>query len=161
MAILNNIKGLNFVLANMKKADIKSGMKVNRIVRGATLVLGRLSGQEVPVDQNNLRPSRFERVSGLGFNTKGKVGYTAPYAMFVHENLDAAHGDEFNAKHSAKIAAASSRGRDSSGRFTKGAKKQTFRNRGSGQKAKFLSDPMAALPRHPLFLALVKREALR
>ena len=143
MAILNNIKGVKFVLANMQKRRLKDAGKVNRVVRKATLILGRLSGQQVPVDENNLRPSRFERVSGIGFATKGVVGYDTDYALFVHEDLDALHGEDYNEEYAAEIA------------------EGTKDNRGFGQKAKFLSDPMEGLPRNPKFLLAVKQEALR
>lgn len=143
MAILNNIKGLNLVLANMQKANINNAGKVNRIVRKATLILGTLSGRQVPVDENNLKPSRFERVHGVGFNTQGRVGYLAKYAIFVHENEEALHGEDYNREYADEIAAG------------------TKDNRGFGQKSKFLSDPMSGMPRNPKFLAAVKMETLR
>lgn len=52
------------------------------------------------------------------------VGYTAAYALYVHEDLSKAHGDAYNEKWADDIAA---------GRKT---------SRGSGQQAKFLEQPM-------------------
>lgn len=49
------------------------------------------------------------------------------YALYVHENLEAAHGKDFNAKYAAQIKAGS------------------MRNRGPNQKARFLIDPAIAL----------------
>lgn len=55
------------------------------------------------------------------------VGYTANYAVYVHENLQAVHGAAFNAKYSAEI----DRGVEHS--------------RGPNQQAKFLEQPAREL----------------
>lgn len=51
------------------------------------------------------------------------VGYTTEYAVWVHENLEAAHGQAFNVKHAAEIKAG------------------LEHSRGPLQQAKFLEQP--------------------
>ena len=151
MAILTQVKGLNTVLTNFKIAQAKDGRTMNRVLRGAGLILQRLSQKQVPVDQGILKNSAGTRAFGSGFRTEVKVFYTAAYAIFVHENLDALHGEAYNEEYAVEIA------RDKA----KPPGKRRFNNKGPGQKAKFLSDPMSGLPRNPQFLLLVKLEAAR
>lgn len=76
---------------------------------GANLVkagffIQRESMKLVPIWQGNLRDSAFTEFTGTGLQTEVRVGYKAAYALFVHEILEYAHGDEFNIKHADKIA---------------------------------------------------------
>lgn len=57
------------------------------------------------------------------------VGFSAKYALIVHERLDLAHGKEFNVKHADKIKNA-------------GAGHPIWFNRGVREQAKFLERPM-------------------
>jgi hypothetical protein len=88
----------------------------------------------------NLRASAGTRKEGSGKRTIVIVFYTAAYAVYVHENLDALHGADFNARYADKIKGA--RKRDERGRFRKGgtAKGGWFK-RGPNQQAKFLERP--------------------
>lgn len=63
------------------------------------------------------------------------VGYDAAYAIFVHEDLEAAHGSAYNQKYAEEIAA----GKTKSGRKKRGWKGKT--SRGPNQQAKFLEKP--------------------
>lgn len=67
--------------------------------------------------------------------TKGNtivVGYTANYAVYVHEDTEAAHGEIYNTKYAAEIA----QGYTKSGKRKRGWKGKTMR--GPNQQAKFL-----------------------
>jgi hypothetical protein len=111
---------------NAKAAAHQAGL--NRGLRAAGLLLYRYSQLEVPVDYGILKASGFVRVIGTGWSTAVQVGYTASYAIFVHENLDAFHGDAFNTFYAEELAKKPATG--------------PFRhNRGLGQKSKFLEDP--------------------
>lgn len=85
------------------------------------------SQQIVPVWTGNLRGSAFTRSLGTLFKPVVEVGYEAAYAIYVHENPNAAHGAEFNTKHATKIAA------------NPGHK--YYFNRGANQQYKFLERP--------------------
>jgi hypothetical protein len=60
------------------------------------------------------------------------VGYTAQYAIFVHENLEATHGGAYNTLHADDIANPNRKHTAASGNFA----------RGTNQQAKFLERPM-------------------
>ena len=47
--------------------------------------LQRDSQERVPVNTGHLKASAFTRLDGAGLNSNVLVGYTADYALFVHE----------------------------------------------------------------------------
>jgi hypothetical protein len=116
------------LLADLDKKEKRyaAGMEAGLVRAG--LFLQRSSQQFVPIQTGNLRGSAFTRKEGGGLKTEVLVGYTASYAVFVHEDLDAAHGPVFNAKYAAEIAAAP-------------ANHPFFFRRGPNQQAKFLEKP--------------------
>lgn len=95
-------------------------------LKKAGLFIQRESQLIVPVDLSFLKPSAFTRAEGEGAETEVTVGYTSAYAIYVHENLDAAHGAAYNAKYAKEIAAG-----------WKG-----YHTRGPNQSAKFLEKPI-------------------
>jgi len=124
MSGIENLKALQTKLTNLKATKPK-GLK--RGLMKAGLALQRESMKIVPVQTGNLRRSAFTRPEDGGLAVA--VGYTAAYAIYVHENLDAAHGSVFNQKHADKIAKA------------KGPARKIWFNRGPEQQAKFLEKP--------------------
>lgn len=115
---------------------IRRGRYASGIERGlktAGLFLLRESMKLVPVQTGALRASgpAVTRATGSGFRTVMTVGYGTDYAVFVHENLEAAHGAKFNVKHADRIAAA-----------TTPAQKAIWFERGPRQTAKFLEIPL-------------------
>ena len=90
MTIVHDLKGLKRALAKVKARHLKN---VERGFIKAGLFLQRKSQKVVPVDTGNLRNSAFTRLQGhnQGKNSKVFVGYTAAYAIFVHEDLEASH----------------------------------------------------------------------
>lgn len=116
---------------DLRRRRAQFGRNIERgMLRGGTFLLDQ-SNRIIPVDQGNLRASGFIRHSGKGLKVIVRVGYTANYALYVHENLDFAHGEAFNRKYVKEIAA--------------GAKQpwngKTFHRRGPDQQAKFLEMP--------------------
>ena len=85
MAIINKIEGVKQVLDNLKKEDQKLADRMSRALRIAGLTLQRESQGLVPVDFGNLKASAFTRAEGNGYDTVVSVGYTASYAIYVHE----------------------------------------------------------------------------
>jgi hypothetical protein len=150
-----NLRNAKAVIAMLKRAKAKHTEGLRRGLIQAGLYLQRESMKIVPVDYGNLKASAFVRADGNYIGAAGQtvampidgpspsskfsvqVGYTAPYAIFVHENLDAVHGAAFNAKYAAQLAAAQNARRKRSGGTT-----GPFRhNRGENQQAKFLEGP--------------------
>lgn len=95
------VEGLRAVIAALKKARKGHHAGMERGLKKAGLFLQRESQKIVPVDQNVLRPSAFTRPEperGGGANTSVVVGYTAYYAIYVHEDLNARHAPGTQAK---------------------------------------------------------------
>jgi hypothetical protein len=129
------IKGLDIVTKNLRTAGFLSGAGLETGLKRSGLLIQRASMREVPVDKGNLRGSAFTRkIGGAGAHSVIAVGYTAKYALFVHENLQATHGKAFNAKHADDLANA-----------TTAKQKIRYARRGARQKAKFLEDPLKRL----------------
>lgn len=125
MAKLANISGLNKVLQNLKTAKTTIARGVGRGLKKGGLHLLRATDKYTPVDLGALKNSKFCRnVGGSGFNVDIIVGFTVEYAVYVHEDMDKAHGRAFNEKYAAEIAAG------------------TTPNRGENQQAKFLERPV-------------------
>jgi hypothetical protein len=91
----------------------------------AALHLLEKSREIVPTDTTKLYASGYtQQVPGTsGKDTAVDVGYSDPKAIWVHEDLQKAHGSVFNAKYAAEIAAG-----------------KTHRRRPQEQ-AQFLADP--------------------
>jgi len=87
MAELAYLKGLKIVLGNMKDKREKYARGFGIGLKRGGLLLQRWSMLEVPVDFGFLKASAFTRADGEGFDTRVTVGYTAAYAIFVHENV--------------------------------------------------------------------------
>jgi len=87
MANIVLMLGVREVLTNMKlrKEQVASGAA--RGLKKAGLHLQRASQLVVPVEFGALKASAYTRSSGLGFSTEVFVGYTASYALFVHESV--------------------------------------------------------------------------
>lgn len=102
----------------------KAGKGIAVGLKAAGLHLQRRSQYFVPVETGILKESAFTRASGSSQYTVVRVGYTASYAIYVHENMNAAHGAEYNKKY---------------GRVLKSGKHEKLR--APQQQAKFLERP--------------------
>jgi len=87
MANVRLIVGVENVLRNMRRRQDLLGAGVSRGLRLAGLELQRASQLLVPVEYGVLRASAFTRHTGASFDTVVNVGYTAAYAIYVHENV--------------------------------------------------------------------------
>lgn len=85
MANIVQVTGVKEVLLNMK---FREKMLEDGMVRGlkkAGLHLQRESQKKAPVEFGNLKASAYTRAEGRGWKTSVLVGYTAAYALHVHE----------------------------------------------------------------------------
>jgi hypothetical protein len=120
------LNGLPEALAGIKAAYQRKGEATARGLKKAGLSLQHWSQEVAPVDKGIMYGSAFTRLTkNAGFNSEVQVGYTTSYAIFVHENLNAAHGDVYNEKYAAEIE-----------RGDKG-----FHLRKPNEQAKFLENP--------------------
>lgn len=86
-ALIPQVLGVPEVIKSLRRKNAMMALGISRGVRKASLHLQRESQKLVPVDTGNLKASAFARVEGTGYNTVGSVGYTAAYAIYVHENV--------------------------------------------------------------------------
>jgi hypothetical protein len=95
---MSSVVKMKGVLRMIKNAQREMPLRLIRGVKKAGLFLQRKSQQVVPVDTGNLRNTAFTR-EATAFNViVVTVGYTAAYAIYVHENLDAQHAAGKTAK---------------------------------------------------------------
>lgn len=83
-----SILGGSQVVQNIRRKTVDFSKAYERGVKKAGLMLQRESQKLVPVETGNLKASAFTRAVGKGWNTQVRVGYTAHYAVYVHENRE-------------------------------------------------------------------------
>ena len=143
MARVTGVSGIDEIIRNLKRVDAQIGRGVARGLKRGGLLLQRASQEIVPVDKGPLKASAFTRnVGGSGFKTDIIVGYTALYSVYVHEDLEATHGEAYNRKYAEEIADPNNK---------------RFRSRGANQQAKFLEQPARNL--RPVILKIIHQEA--
>jgi len=81
------IKGLDKVMANLNKKVNAIEVRTVGGLMAAGLKVQRLSQQRVPVEYGNLKGSAYTR-KALENALAVTVGYSAAYAVFVHENME-------------------------------------------------------------------------
>lgn len=128
------VTGVNTVIRNLKQWGVKAEVGIENGLIRAGRYLQRESQKIVPKQTGDLHNSAYCRNVGRhGFKADIVVGYTAFYAVYVHEDLDKLHGTAFNIVHAKEIEAA------------KGTKKGTTEGgmfkRGPNQQAKYLEKP--------------------
>ena len=92
------IIGVGDVIAALRKKQKKYYFGLAEGLKIAGLFIQRESQLIVPVDLNNLRPSADTKHSGSGISIVVRVFYTASYAVYVHEDLEARHSPGQEAK---------------------------------------------------------------
>lgn len=99
MAKLVSIKGIPQIMAKMDIHDKKVEAGLARGLKIAGLRLQRESQKVVPIDTTNLKTTAFTRnMGGAGAKTDIWVGYTAGYAIYVHELIHNQHKEGKQAK---------------------------------------------------------------
>lgn len=91
MKITGGIIGIQGIIRAIHACKGRVAKGVEKGIKKAALLLQRESQKVVPVDTGNLKNSAFTRITGTGFQTKATVGYTAEYAIFVHERTELRH----------------------------------------------------------------------
>lgn len=143
------VTGMETVLRNLGRSGDKMGLAVQRgLVKGGCLLRNE-SQSIVPVQIGNLKASAYTRnIGGRGFDSDIVVGYTASYAVYVHEDLTKTHGKAFNVKHADEIAKHGEMSTSKTGREywkasdPQGRAKGMWHPRGEDQQAKFLERPV-------------------
>ncbi len=88
MATFNELNSVTNVVRNIARQQERIAAGMERGLKKAGLTLQRASMLLVPVEFGVLKASAFTRAVGTGYKTVVKVGYTARYAIYVHELVD-------------------------------------------------------------------------
>jgi hypothetical protein len=87
MAFITTANSAAQVLRNLSAQNLRLEAACARGLKKAGLHLQRASQLLVPVEYGVLKASAFTRASGQGTRTVVEVGYTAAYAIYVHEAI--------------------------------------------------------------------------
>ena len=149
MSQIARMTGIKSVLAKLNKATDDYSRNIRRgLVKGG-LHLQAKSQEIVPKQLGVLSASAFTRDIGNALHPDIIVGYTADYAVFVHEDLEKRHGQAFNQYYATEIANAEG--------TSSGTAKGGLFNRGENQQAKFLEKP--ARDERGAIFAIIQRES--
>jgi len=92
MAILNafqsSVTGVNGAVLALQKQNETMGKNLEKVLKKSGLNIQRASQLMVPVNFGILKSSAFTRSEGTGVKTVVSIGYTARYALYVHEAVD-------------------------------------------------------------------------
>ena len=92
MTVMLKLEGVPEMIRKIRQEGKILSKNFEGNVKKAGLFLQRESQKIVPVDLGNLKNSAFtRRIAGSGWKVIVIVGYTASYAVFVHEDLQARH----------------------------------------------------------------------
>lgn len=80
------IRGIVEVSANINAlVGNITGRKVTRAIQSAMLIGGAQATLFTPIDTSTLINSQFREITVNGTRVTGRVGYSANYAVFVHD----------------------------------------------------------------------------
>ncbi|WP_430689680.1 HK97 gp10 family phage protein [Klebsiella variicola] len=80
------VRGIRQAKANLDRIikDVQ-GRKVVRALQSAMLIGSSQAALYTPIDTSTLINSQFREITSNGVRVTGRVGYTANYAVFVHD----------------------------------------------------------------------------
>lgn len=80
------VRGIRQAKANLDRIikDVQ-GHKVVRALQSAMLIGSAQAALYTPIDTSTLINSQFREITSNGVRVTGRVGYTANYAVFVHD----------------------------------------------------------------------------
>ncbi|EPC4018165.1 HK97 gp10 family phage protein [Enterobacter kobei] len=80
------VKGVSQAKKHLKDVinDVK-GRKVIRALQSAMILIGARAAYYTPIDTSTLINSQFREIDAGGVFITGRIGYSANYAVYVHE----------------------------------------------------------------------------
>ncbi|MDG1643487.1 HK97 gp10 family phage protein [Klebsiella huaxiensis] len=80
------VRGIRQAKSNLDRIikDVQ-GRKVVRALQSAMLIGSTQAALYTPIDTSTLINSQFREITANGVRVTGRVGYTANYAVFVHD----------------------------------------------------------------------------
>lgn len=98
MAKQVRIDGIGKVLKNLNRSVVGIKSKSRQGLQAAALLVLGTSKELTPVDTGNLRGGTYTKLFGGRDNPGAEIGYTAAYAVFVHERTELHHKAPTQAK---------------------------------------------------------------
>lgn len=96
--IRTRLTGIHEAQAKLRRTNRKLGEKLEQgLKKCGEFLLGKAQ-EVVPVDTGKLHDSGFVETEGSGWDTKVFVGFSADYAIFVHEMTHLKHAPGKQAK---------------------------------------------------------------
>lgn len=89
-----SVTGVEAIVRAIGKATSETAIKIDEGLQKCGAVILKKALYYCPVDTEALRKSGRVEVTGKGFGAKVSIvfgGDTAPYSLYVHENLEANH----------------------------------------------------------------------
>lgn len=87
MTIKLKVEGLSLLQRGLMTVSRKYNKGYQAALEAALLRVLNTATAYCPIDTGYLRSTGFTQITGSGFNTRGYVGFSAEYAMYVHENV--------------------------------------------------------------------------
>lgn len=109
---MSRITSVEACIKRLRAASVHAKNQVTAGMQSAAEHVLVESRRLVPKETFALHDSGRIKVTKAGFKTSIDVIYSAPYALYVHENPMAAHGQAFNVKYVNEIAAGKFRLKD-------------------------------------------------
>ncbi|MGR4047933.1 HK97 gp10 family phage protein [Kosakonia cowanii] len=80
------VKGISQAKKNLDSIinDVR-GRKVVRALQSAMILIGARAAYYTPIDTSTLVNSQFREINANGVMITGRIGYTANYAVYVHD----------------------------------------------------------------------------
>lgn len=79
------LRGINEAIARTSQiVDEITAVKVVRALKSATYIIRTESASMTPIETSTLINSKFDTIEVNGARVTGKVGYSANYALYVH-----------------------------------------------------------------------------
>ncbi|HCR1933805.1 TPA: HK97 gp10 family phage protein [Enterobacter roggenkampii] len=80
------VRGIRQAQANLNRIiDDIHGRKVVRAIQSALIIGSGQAALYTPIDTSTLLNSQFREINANGTRVTGRVGYTANYAVYVHD----------------------------------------------------------------------------
>lgn len=85
-------------ISAIRKVKDRVGKGIEDATRQSLEIIGNRSDALCPKDTLELVKSKKVTITGRGTGTKGRIEYTAPHAVPVHEDLEKKHAEPTQAK---------------------------------------------------------------
>jgi hypothetical protein len=89
-----NVTGVAGVTRMIGKAKVETGKRIEDITQKSLEIIGNKADEMCPVETGKMKATKTITVTGKGFGCRGTISYggpSAPYTLYVHEDLTADH----------------------------------------------------------------------